>query len=131
MLRYADAFTAGVMSFDEIETWNGRTDRFDWKLIGKQEMLIPYNGNKLLQPKTDAEVLGKAYLNPDHALGASPCLGGGGDAARGPAPSGAEEPLLLRRGHWNCVLGDRGTPMASCGRLCGRRPSSRRTCRGR
>jgi hypothetical protein len=32
-------------------TWNGRTDRFDWKLIGKQEMLIPYNGNKLLQPK--------------------------------------------------------------------------------
>ena len=58
--------TAGVMSFDEIETWTGRLDRFDWKIVGKQELYIPYNGNKLLQPKTDAEVLGKAFPNPDH-----------------------------------------------------------------
>ncbi|MDD0838877.1 DUF1329 domain-containing protein [Curvibacter sp. HBC61] len=58
--------TAGVMSFDELETWNGRIDRFDWTLVGKQEMFIPYNGNKLLQPKTDAEVLSAHHLNPDH-----------------------------------------------------------------
>lgn len=58
--------TAGVMSFDELETWNGRIDRFDWKLVGKKEMIIPYNGNRLLQPKSDAEVLGKNHLNPDH-----------------------------------------------------------------
>lgn len=58
--------TAGVMSFDEIEVWNGRLDRFDWKLVGKREMIIPYNGNKLLQPKTDAEVIGAHHLNPDH-----------------------------------------------------------------
>jgi hypothetical protein len=58
--------TAGVMSFDEIETFTGRLDRFDWKLVGKQEMYIPYNGNKLLQPTTDAEVLDKHHLKPDH-----------------------------------------------------------------
>jgi hypothetical protein len=58
--------TAGVMSFDEIEVWNGRTDRFDWKLVGKKEMYIPYNTNKFLQPTTDAEVLGKNHPNPDH-----------------------------------------------------------------
>ena len=57
---------AGVMSFDEIEVWTGRLDRFDWKLLGKKEMVIPYNGNRFLQPKTDAEVLGKHHLNPDH-----------------------------------------------------------------
>lgn len=57
--------TAGVMFFDEIETFNGRLSRFDWKLVGKQEMLIPYNNNRLLQPKTDAEVLDKHHLNPD------------------------------------------------------------------
>ena len=56
--------SAGVMSFDELEVWSGRLDRFDWKLIGKQEMYIPYNGNRLLQPKTDAEVLNKQGLNP-------------------------------------------------------------------
>jgi hypothetical protein len=56
----------GLMSFDEVETWAGRLDRFDWKLVGKQEMYIPYNGNRLLQPKTDGEVLAKTGLNPDH-----------------------------------------------------------------
>lgn len=58
--------TAGVMSFDEIETFTGRLDRFDWKLSGKKELYIPYNGNKLLQPKTDAEILGQHFANPDH-----------------------------------------------------------------
>jgi hypothetical protein len=57
---------AGVMSFDEIEVWTGRLDRFDWKLLGKKEMYIPYNVNRLLQPKTDSEVLAKSGLNPDH-----------------------------------------------------------------
>lgn len=57
---------AGVMSFDEIYTFTGRLDRFDWKILGKKEMFIPYNANNFLQPKTDAEVLGKHHYNPDH-----------------------------------------------------------------
>jgi hypothetical protein len=57
---------AGVLSFDEIEVWTGRLDRFDWKLAGKKEMFIPYNGNKLMQPKSDSEVLGKHGVKPDH-----------------------------------------------------------------
>jgi len=55
--------TAGVMSFDEIETWTGRLDHFDWKLSGKKEMYIPYDNNKLFSVK-DADVLGK-FPNPD------------------------------------------------------------------
>jgi hypothetical protein len=57
---------AGVMSFDEIYTFTGRLDRFDWKILGKKEMFIPYNANNFFQPKTDAEVLGKHHVNPDH-----------------------------------------------------------------
>jgi hypothetical protein len=57
--------TAGLMSFDEIEVWTGRLDRFDWKIVGKKEMFIPYNSNRLLQPKTDAEVIGSHFVNPD------------------------------------------------------------------
>ena len=56
---------AGVMSFDEIEVFTGRLERFDFKLLGKKEMLVPYNSNRLLQPKTDAEVLSAHHLNPD------------------------------------------------------------------
>lgn len=57
---------AGVMTFDEMYTWTGRMDRFDWKLIGKEEMYIPYNSNRLLQPSNDMDVLSPGHLNPDH-----------------------------------------------------------------
>jgi hypothetical protein len=57
---------SGVMSFDEIYTWTGRLERFDWKLVGKKEIYVPYNNNKFIQPKTDEEVLGKHHYNPDH-----------------------------------------------------------------
>ena len=57
---------AGVLSFDEIHTFTGRLDRFDWKILGKKEMFIPYNANKFFQPKTEAEVLGSHHYNPDH-----------------------------------------------------------------
>ena len=57
---------AGVMTFDEMYTWTGRLDRFDWTLVGKQEMFIPYNANRLLQPSKDSEVIRGHVLNPDH-----------------------------------------------------------------
>lgn len=58
--------TAGVMSFDEVEVFTGRLDRFDWKLVGKKEMLIPYNTNKSLKPAKGTDILGANHLNPDH-----------------------------------------------------------------
>jgi len=58
--------SAGIVSFDEIETFATRLDRFDWKLVGKKEMYIPYNSNRLLVPTKDTDVLGPHHLNPDH-----------------------------------------------------------------
>ncbi|ADG18157.1 protein of unknown function DUF1329 [Paraburkholderia atlantica] len=57
---------AGVLSFDEVETFNGRMDRFDWKLIGKKEMYIPYNSNRVLTATKDSDILGQHHLNPDY-----------------------------------------------------------------
>ncbi len=59
-------FSAGVVTFDEVEGFSGRMDRFDWKLVGKQEMLIPYNSNRTLVPSKDSDVVGAHHLNPDH-----------------------------------------------------------------
>jgi len=56
---------AGVMSFDEVEVFTGRLERFDWKLLGKREMIVPYNTNRLMQPTTDAEVLAAHHLAPN------------------------------------------------------------------
>ena len=58
--------TSGVASFDEVDVLSGRTDRFDWKIVGKQEMLIPYNSNRLHTPTKDSDVLLANHLNPDH-----------------------------------------------------------------
>lgn len=100
--------TAGVMSFDEIQTWTGRIDRFDWKLLGKQEMLIPYNGNKLLQPKTDAEVLGKAYLNPDHVRWEKHRVWVVEATLRaGQRHQAPKSRYYCDEDSWNCVLADR------------------------
>lgn len=57
--------TAGLMSFDELSVFSGRTDRFDWKLVGKRELLVPYNQNRFLQAR-DAEIIKGQHLNPDH-----------------------------------------------------------------
>ena len=54
------------MTFDEVEGFSGRMDRYDWKLVGKQEMLIPYNSNRTLVPTKDSEVVGEHHLNPDN-----------------------------------------------------------------
>lgn len=100
--------TAGVMSFDELATWNGRLDRFDWKLVGKQEMLIPYNGNKLLQPKTDAEVLGKAFLNPDYVRWERHRVWVVEAALRaGQRHQAPKSRYYCDEDTWNCVLADR------------------------
>jgi hypothetical protein len=59
-------FSAGVINFDETNVFGGQTGRFDWKIVGKKEMLIPYNGNRIHVPMKDEDVLGAMHLNPDH-----------------------------------------------------------------
>lgn len=41
------ASTNGAANYDEFIGFNGSLERYDWKYIGKKEMYIPYNTNKL------------------------------------------------------------------------------------
>ena len=36
-----------LINYDESYGWYGSQDRYDWKCLGKKEMYIPYNNNKL------------------------------------------------------------------------------------
>lgn len=56
---------SGFANFDEIGVFFGALDRYDWKLLEKKEMYIPYNNNRFLQRKI-SEVLGEHYPNPDY-----------------------------------------------------------------
>jgi hypothetical protein len=39
--------TEGIRVTDQFDAWNGAPDRYDWKLVGKKEVYIPYNSYKL------------------------------------------------------------------------------------
>ncbi|TCK02942.1 DUF1329 domain-containing protein [Marinobacterium mangrovicola] len=58
--------SAGEMTFDELYVWTGKLDRFDWNIVGKKEMFIPYNTNGFMQPTSDDDVLGTHHWNPDY-----------------------------------------------------------------
>jgi hypothetical protein len=53
-----------VANEDEYFVFYGAQDRYDWKLIGKKEMYIPYNNNKLAFVTADQAQLPN-YINPD------------------------------------------------------------------
>ncbi|RMF16012.1 MAG: DUF1329 domain-containing protein, partial [Gammaproteobacteria bacterium] len=38
----------GLRTSDDFDMYNGAPDRYDWKLVGKKEMYIPYNSYKLM-----------------------------------------------------------------------------------
>jgi len=59
-----DADAAGFVSLDEYYLFFGGLDRYTFKLVGKKEMLVPYNNNRLYtRPVT--EILGRDHANPD------------------------------------------------------------------
>jgi len=54
----------GVMFWDDVQLFKGRMDRFDFKLVGKKEMIVPYNSYKYFSTTPD-QLFGKQHLNPD------------------------------------------------------------------
>ena len=62
---FPDETTSGISLIDEIWMFKGALDRYDWKILGKKELFVPYNENGF-HGRPVAEVLGRQHLNPDH-----------------------------------------------------------------
>lgn len=58
------ASLGGIVLFDELFLFTGKMDRFDFKLIGRQEMFIPYNAYKLYFTSDPKGKLMEHHLNP-------------------------------------------------------------------
>jgi hypothetical protein len=53
---------------DQIDVFNGSLDRYNWKLLGKKEMYIPYNSLQINSPKLKyKDILKPFHVNPDYA----------------------------------------------------------------
>ncbi len=58
----------GLRTSDQFDIFNGSPERYDWKLVGKQEIIVPYNayplhGNRL----KNADILKPLHINQEHA----------------------------------------------------------------
>jgi hypothetical protein len=56
--------TSGVSVYDEAYGFNGSMERYEWTLIGKKEIYIPYNAYKAMYMSGE-ELFGPKHLNPD------------------------------------------------------------------
>jgi hypothetical protein len=60
-----DPRTQGMRTVDQYDGWNGAPDRYDWKLLGKRELLIQYNSYKLADRSLKyADILQPGHLKP-------------------------------------------------------------------
>ncbi len=56
----------GLRTNDQFDMFNGAVDRYDWKLLGKREMYVPYNSYKLHSDKLRyAEILTPLHINSE------------------------------------------------------------------
>ncbi len=58
----------GEMYADQADQFNGQMDRYEWKLVGRQEKIIPYNNYALNDPRQKYKnILTPYYINRDLA----------------------------------------------------------------
>jgi hypothetical protein len=56
----------GLRTNDMTDMFNGAMDRYDWKLVGKKEMYMPYNSYKVHSDKISYDdILKPGHVNPD------------------------------------------------------------------
>ena len=55
----------GFATFDDANLINGSPERFDWKLIGKKEMYVPYNSYTFNFVTPSEQSLGEKFIDPD------------------------------------------------------------------
>ncbi len=59
--------TDGLRTTDQIDMYNGAPDRYNWKLMGKKEIYIPYNAYDLLDTNAKyTDVVNAGHLNSDY-----------------------------------------------------------------
>jgi hypothetical protein len=56
--------TDDILNDDESYMWQGAIDQYDWKLVGKKELYIPYNNNKLFLA-TSEQAMKPNFVDPD------------------------------------------------------------------
>ena len=56
-----------MRTIDSLDMFNGAPNRYDWKLVGKREIYVPYNSYRLQDPALKVkDIVTPLHLNPEH-----------------------------------------------------------------
>jgi hypothetical protein len=58
--------SAGSNTYDDTFVFSGALDRYDWKLVGKKEMYIPFNTYDLTYIDDNTKLTTPNFVNPDY-----------------------------------------------------------------
>lgn len=65
-IAYDSPGPGNLRTTDQTDMFNGSPDRYDWKLVGKREMYVPYNSFRLADPGTGYdELITPGHINQD------------------------------------------------------------------
>ena len=57
----------GLRTADQFDMFNGAIDRYDWKLVGKREMYVPYNAYRAHSGDLSFnDIIRPLHVNPEH-----------------------------------------------------------------
>jgi Protein of unknown function (DUF1329) len=57
----------GMLTTDQVDGYNGAPDRYDWKLLGKREVYVPYNAYRLSDKSLKyKDIVRPKSINPDY-----------------------------------------------------------------
>ncbi len=63
----SDAMSNNQLTADQTGGFSGPLDKYEWELVGKREIFIPYNAYALEDKKLEpGDLVGPAHLNPAH-----------------------------------------------------------------
>ncbi len=58
----------GLRTSDQVDMYNGAPNKYDWKLVGKTEIYIPYNSYKLADPQVKyKDIVQAGHINQDYS----------------------------------------------------------------
>lgn len=57
----------GMRTNDQLDMFNGSPERYNWELVGKRELYVPYNNYRLQSPELKySDILTPLHINPEH-----------------------------------------------------------------
>jgi hypothetical protein len=102
------ALAAGIVGLDDRDLYKGSPELFDWELLGRHEMLVPYNAYALDNYQLSfKDLIDKHHLNQQHTRYELHRVWKVVGTAKGPKSTYGKRIFYIDEDTWQIVLGEK------------------------